>query len=304
MTTPTKVLSGSAWLATVAIAAATGLAIPQAQAQIFPPDYGLFDNGDPHNLVFTNSNVTGNIGIADTGGFVGSGTGTITGTVQFAAANMGQFNPDGITVTGGAIFNDANVQTDFNAFITLSQTLSTMDGTAIGIAATGNLFLSGANSVFTATIDPSFVAGTTFTIHGTSSQTVAFNIPDTMGQPFDGSIVLMGGITSDHVLFNFDAGNFDTFSGGDPLLIENDGSGTTGTYLDPNGAITINGSVIDGRVFGGDTADFGVTDSTIVSPPPVSPVSPISEPTSLALLGAGLVALGFIRRRRPPLARS
>jgi hypothetical protein len=301
MTRPIKFLSGPVCLGAVAIVAATGLAIPQAQAQIFPPNYGLFDNGDPHNLNFTNSNVTGNIGIADTGGFVGSGTGTITGTVQFAAANMGQFNPNGITVTGGATFNNANVQTDFNTFITLSQTLSTEAGTGIGIAASGNLFLSGANSVFTATIDPSFVAGNTFTINGTSGQTVAFNIPDTMGQPFDGSIVLKGGITSDHVLFNFDAGNYGTNTGGNPLLIDNNGFGTTGTYLDPNGAITINDSLINGRVFGGDTADFGVTNSTITVP---VPAPRIGEPISAILVGAGLLALRIFRRRQGLPARS
>jgi hypothetical protein len=310
MTGLTKISFGSLCLATVGFVAATGLVIPPARAGFaVPPTYAVSYEGDPHNLDFANSNVVGNIGIGNSGGFVGSGFGTITGSVEFAAPNNGQYMPDGITVSGGATFGNANVQTDLNGLNSLSQSLGGEAGARLSLSAGGSvnassgILDSNGNEVFTATIGRSFVAGTTFTITGTSGQSVVINIPSTGGLPFNGSIVLAGGITSDQVLFNFDSGDYDTQTGGDPLTIENGlptiDPATTGTYLDPNGAIDIVDSVINGRVLGGDSVDMGITDSTINAP------ASIPEPTSLALLGAGLAALGIIRRRRSRvLARS
>jgi hypothetical protein len=310
MTRPIKFLSGPAYVAAVAIVAAAGLAIPQAQA-----GFGISNaansavvyagNVDP-NLNFTNSTVMGNIGIGGTDGFLGSGSGTVNGTVEFSAGNTGQFNPNGVTVTGGATFGVATVQTTLNDFNTLSQNLRNEGGTPQNIAggssvnASSGILDSNGNNVFTATINPNFTAETTFTINGTSSQFVVFNI-NTGGLPFNGSIVLTGGITSDQVLFNFDAGNFDTHTGGDPLMINTGGNPTTGIFLDPNGPFQITDTLLNGRVIGGDSLDSGITDSTIIAPVPAPVIG--SEPASLGVVGAGLVAFGMLRRRRRPLAR-
>jgi hypothetical protein len=326
MTRPIKLLSGTARFGAVAIVAATGLATPQAQA-IFcaappsplPPGMGsscppkgssgnntVATGGHEPNLNFSDSNLTGNIEIGGTYGFVGTSPSTITGTVQFAAPNTGQFQPNGVTVTGGATFNNANVQTDLNALNTLSQNFRNEGGTSQLIAAGGSVNASSGildpsgNEVFNATIAPSFTAGTAFTINGTSSQFVVFNI-GTGGLPFDGRIVLTGGITSDQVLFNFDAGNFDTNTGGDPLTINTDGLTTTGTYLDPNGQIQIVNSVLDGRIFGGDSADFGISNSTIVAPVP-APLIGRGLPVLLAVGGMlfGAKLLERSKKRRSP----
>ena len=122
-------------------------------------------------------------------------------------------------------------------------------GSSVDVS-TGKLDRFG-NRVFTATLSETFTAGTTFTIRGSDKDLVVINIPSTDGLGFDGSIVLEGGITSDHVVFNFHKGDFETLAGGDTLMINTDGNRTTGTFLNPNGNFVITDSMIFGRIFGG-----------------------------------------------------
>jgi hypothetical protein len=70
----------------LAIAAATGLAIPQAHATGFTlgdaANYGLLYEGNGgQTLSFNNADLVGNIGIGNTGKFQGNGPGTITGNI-------------------------------------------------------------------------------------------------------------------------------------------------------------------------------------------------------------------------------
>jgi hypothetical protein len=276
-------------------------------------DYAVLYEGDPHTLFWTNSSTNSNIGIGNGGNFTGSGSGTIGGEVRFAPLPPSAscppclvYMPDGITVVGNngdPVNNVAAVTTNLTALTMLSQNLADIpvdpahtitiqdnsDSPPLDVT-TGQMF--GNNQyLFRGFIakgsefpSSTFPAGATFTISGTADQFVIFDIPSTRGVGFDGSVMLEGGITPDRVLFNFDAG---------PLLIDTGGRVTMGTFLDPSGIFNINNTILNGRIFGGDAGDSSIIGSTIDAPP----FFQTPEPTSLVLLGVGLLLTGIVRRR-------
>jgi PEP-CTERM motif len=283
-------------------------AIPQARADFSLGDaanFAVLYEGNGQQLQFNNSNVTGNIGIGaingTSGSFQGNGPGTITGTVEFNNSS-GSFSNSGLTITGNGgmpLFGQTNIDTDLTNLNSLSQMLSTESGTSVNIAAGGSLsatsgILDGnGNRVFTGTINSNFTVGTTFTINGSASDFVVINIPNTGGQGFNGSIVLTGGITSDHVLINFTAGNYSNQTGGQTLTISTNGNVTMGTFLNPNGNIQINHSLLDGRLFGGDTQNLAIVSGAEIN----APTPAVPEPASVLLLGTVLLACAAVMRR-------
>jgi hypothetical protein len=265
----------------------------------------LYAGSAGKTLNFSNSGITGNIGIGGTGAFGSaggcSGPCLITGVVEFSNSNTGQFSTNGTTYvpalsTGvNPLYSQSSVTSALSTVNSLSTTLGAETGTAISIggglsinASTGNLV--NGDEVFTATISSSFTAGSTFTINGTNSQYVVINIPTTGGHGLNGQVVLTGGITSDHVLFNLDGTDSLQMSGN----CSSQTCATSGIFLDPNGAISVNHDVIDGRIIGGDSSNLQfVSGAYIIAPP-----SPTPEPASMLLYGTGLLLVGGILRRR------
>ena len=180
---------------------------------------------------------------------------------------MGAYAGNSVTITGGG--NGGNQTID---------------------ASSGNLV--NGNEVFTVS-GVNFVNGATLTINGDGlGHNVIFNIGQSGDGQFGGVIVLTGGLTSDDVLFNFTGGA--GLTGGDSSQLNNNGEAVlTGTFLDPNGAISVVHTDLTGRVFGGDTTNMQIVSGDTINTPTGAP-----EPGSMLLLGAGLSSMALWRRRR------
>jgi choice-of-anchor A domain-containing protein len=112
------------------------------------------------------------------------------------------------------------------------------------------------------------------------------------GLNLGGDITLTGGLTPDMVLWNF--------GGTANVQLNNNASSYPtkffqGIILAPNNAISIVNANLNGRVFGGDSSDMQiVSGDTINAPPP----SQVPEPSSMLLLGTGLIGGASIVRRK------
>jgi hypothetical protein len=290
------------------------LAAPRAHAGFLLGDAAnyavLFEGAGNNHLAFNNGTISGNVGIGAPSGattsqfqFSGGAANTILdGNGNFAGAvNVAGTAGVDYTITAGHTITGShpNVQTDLNNVNNLSASLGLESGANLAIsvgnggnqiinAASGTLDANG-NRVFTVT-SMSFVNGATLTINGDAAgDSVVFNFAANAN--FGGTIVLGGGLTSDQVLFNITGGA--NLSGGNTLTISTSGATETGVFLDPNGTIQMNHSILDGRLFGGDMHDqMIVSGASIFAPSPPAP-----EPGVAALTAMGLAALAFLRKR-------
>jgi len=77
------------------------------------------------------------------------------------------------------------------------------------------------------------------------------------------------------------------------LNINTNGDTVTGIFLDAMGVINENHSVLDGRLFGGDTQNMSIVSGGDIHAPTTVP-----EPATLLLVGTALAAGGAAVRRR------
>ena len=249
-------------------------------------DIGL---GSPRQFTISNGSVIGNIRFSGAGNTVGLTPDPDPGS------NPGPFTVSGGgTVSGGVVVNDPFVTSALNYVnINLSQTLGGEAGTALTLTSSQTInassgILDGTGNRVFSTTSVNLNNASILTINGSASDYVVVNVTDN-NPAFNGQIVLAGGITSDQVLFNMFGGNYVTHTGGPTLTVSANGQTTTGIFLDPNGAMQMNNTILNGRFFGGD-----VQNQQIVSG--ASIFAPVPEPSSLAL--GGLVAGLYLARKR------
>ena len=268
----------------------------------------LFEGVGGNTLQITNVTIKGNVGVATTGKATDSGPSSITGALNFSAANTGQFSNNNASnlITGGVHYSVAGVTSSMNFLNNLSLQLNVIDvnhsGTAISIssnaggthnqvinAAAGMVFIINGQPVhvFDATAFKND-GGNTLTINGAATDLVAINLGGLGNIQFHGGIKFTGGIAADNVLFNIGGGNYATQTGAPSLDINNNGGKAgiaQGIFLDPNGAISVVNAVVQGRVFGGDSHDFQYVSGANITAPSVPDTGATITLLTIAFIG-------------------
>lgn len=287
------------WVLILGAAGVAALGVPNAHADFISSvplaaNYSaLYEGTGGHNLQINNDTVSGNVGVGGTGHVQFNGPGTIGGSVNFSAANTGQFsNNNGANVgPTGVNYNNAAVTTALNEVNGLSTSLGAETGTAISFngsktidASTGHLDLNG-NYVFNVTSYSETNAGVV-TIQNAGGHSVVFNFASNNNVNLGGSVTLVG-LTPDQVLWNFT-------SSGKNVSLTNNGETFQGDILAPNDVISLSHTNLDGRVWGGDSQDMQIVSGANI----FSPTSPVPEPASLLMLATALAGFGALRRRQ------
>jgi hypothetical protein len=209
--------------------------------------------------------------------------GSLTGDIDFAG-NINITNTNGIS--GSVNANVANVNTAFSTITSLSANLGGEPGTSLTLtgsaqtinASSGTLDASG-NRVFTAV--SGFAPHATITINGAATDYVVINVPSGQLMKLSSAVSLTGGITDDHVLFN-------VLGTGNEVGGAANGATFHGVVVALNRKFNVDNVVVNGRLIGGDSADFQtVSNFHLVAPP--SKVTPqivtTSNPTGTLNVG-------------------
>jgi hypothetical protein len=262
---------------------------------------------------------TGDIGVANIGKFAATGPGTLNGSIDMAGANVGQVSISNTTVngpmdcaspttvgSGKACLGVGAVQTVMNNLNTLSSTLGGEAGLgtalAINTSSTQTVLASsgalvGGNRLFTVS-SVSTNNDQNVIIKGDGSTSVVFDVDTPGDAQFHGNILLQdlsgrffgdagyAGLTPDQVVFNL--------YGADKIDANNNGNAAHpnnvvyGTFLDPNGTISFVNTRFVGRIFGGGDQNMQIVSGDTITLPPTQQ-APVPEPTTLSLLGGGLL---------------
>ena len=272
-----------------------GAIVPLAYADLIPigPNAGnyavLYEGTGGHNLQIANVTISGNIGVGGAGVVQNNGPSTITGELDFSVANTAQYHNNNASNVGptSVNYNVSAVTNALNSVNSLNSAYSGGNGLAISGAQTINESagqLETVDGVLTRVFNITSYSetdGMVVAIDGDGSgDPVVFNFAQSLGNVNLKGLVTLTGLTDDQVLWNF------LGSGNNINLNTNDSSFPAqafhGIILAPGDVLSMNAANLDGRFFGGDSADMQIVSHSNLTAP--ASTTPVPEPSSVILL--------------------
>jgi hypothetical protein len=232
--------------------------------------------------------VHGNVGVGSNVHFDMSGSSTVTGTIF-----VSNVSPVGTVTTSGTASYGALVSTNLTQATTDAIALSTYSSS---LTATQTFSAINSSQTITATQTDNAITlssvnlggSSVLTLSGSAADVFYVNVAGTFDTGGTSAIMLTGGLTADHVLFNI------TGSGGGANLVHIAGTGgASGVFLAPDRPFTLTATTLDGRIFDGQ--QILIQSGASVQGPQTAVPLPGTATAGLGLLG--LTAAGVARRR-------
>jgi hypothetical protein len=246
-------------------------------------NYGLIAGPSVTSETLSGSTINNNVGVAGATNFTFMG-GTINGSLDFSGPGPATGNTSG-TIVNGIDFNNSNVTAAYNAIASISNTATSETGSALSGSSISlsNYTADGDNNYVFTVSSSAFLSTSGLTINGTAGQSVVINV-SAGNVAFNNSILLTGGIDSNHVFINIEGSGYS--------VTASNGSTISGVVSALGDSINLTNAIINGRIIGGGNSGFVI--GAAVS------LTSVPEPSSLVMLlvGGTLVVGRSISRSR------